>query len=379
MSEPDGTTGPGAGVDVSVVSTAHDVADARLHRHCAAFVRAGLRVEVIGRGRPADGPPDVTVTTLPRRGKFGRARDAATLPFRARGRALLTLDPDLVPGATLRRRTRGGVLVVDVHEDYLALLADRAWARGPAGLAARLVARGATALTRRADLAVVADEHVPPRTARHRLVVRNLPDPGYLPPPGEPDAEPRAVYIGDVRRSRGLQAMVAAVAAAPPWKLDIIGPVAAADADWLDGWLASAPEADRVRVHGRLAPAAAWALARGAWAGLALLEDTPAFRAAVPTKLYEYLGCGFAVLATPLPRMADLVAESGAGRVVGDPEAASATLRGWFAAPGELAKHRAAAVDWAERHLAGASPYDQLAREVRSLVRPQAGLPARTD
>ena len=34
--------------DVSVLSTGHDVADARLHRICAALLRRGLSVEVVG-------------------------------------------------------------------------------------------------------------------------------------------------------------------------------------------------------------------------------------------------------------------------------------------------------------------------------------------
>ncbi|MGR6997932.1 hypothetical protein ACU686_07245 [Yinghuangia aomiensis] len=37
-------------VDISIVSSAHDVADARLHRTAAALLRAGMTVEVIGLG-----------------------------------------------------------------------------------------------------------------------------------------------------------------------------------------------------------------------------------------------------------------------------------------------------------------------------------------
>jgi len=37
--------------------------------------------------------------------------------------------------------------------------------------------------------------------------------------------------VGDVRASRGLHTMVEAVLAAPPWRLDIVGPVAPGDDD----------------------------------------------------------------------------------------------------------------------------------------------------
>ncbi len=197
-------------------------------------------------------------------------------------------------------------------------------------------------------------------------MVRNLPRPGDLPAPGEPDPEPRALYVGDVRPSRGLAAMVDAVLAAPPWRLDIVGPVADADADEVRG-----RAGERVRLHGRLPSRRAWALARGAWAGLALLDDTPAFRAAVPTKCYEYLGSGLAVLATPLPRVADLLARSGAGAVAAGAEEAGAVLRRWAADPAALAAHRAAARRWAERELTGRDPFADLATAVRALLPPE--------
>ena len=80
--------------------------------------------------------------------------------------------------------------------------------------------------------------------------------------------------------------MVEAVEAAPPWRLDIVGPVRPADAAWLD---ATAADCGRVRLHGRLLCSGP-----GSWHGApgrgGLLHDTAAFRAAVPTKLYEYLG-----------------------------------------------------------------------------------------
>lgn len=367
----------GAGPDVSVISSAHDLADARLHRTCAALLRAGLTVQVIGLGELAGAPPGVAASSLgDGRGKRRRLRNAATLPFRARGRVTVTFDPDLVPAATLRRalaRLRpgsrpGAVLAVDVHEDYLALLHDRAWATGVTGTLARLLVRLAMALTRRADLTVVADAHVPPLTARRRLVVRNLPDPGYLPAPGEPDPVPRALYIGDVRRSRGLADMLATIEAAPGWELDVVGPVHPGDADWLREWTATSPAAGRVRLHGRLAPSQAWALASGASVGLALLADTPAFRAAIPTKLYEYLGSGLAVLATPLPRMAEIVTSSGAGVVVADVARAAAALRGYSADPAALRAAQKAARDYAAARLSVPSPSDELAAVLAELA-----------
>jgi glycosyltransferase involved in cell wall biosynthesis len=363
--------------DVSVVSSGHDVADARLHREVAAALAAGLTVEVLALGVASDGPAGAAVLVRPRPpGVPARLALALTQPWRARGRVLVTLDPDVVPAALAAARLRRRRLVVDVHEDYAALLEDRHWARGLTGRLARAAVRAVLAAAQQADLVVVADEHVPPRRAARRLVVRNAPFGGYLPAPSPPDPVPRAIYIGDVRRSRGLRTMLEAVEAAPGWRLDVVGPVAGADQGWLDRWLTTSPAADRVRFHGRRPPPQSWQLASGAWVGLSLLEDTPAFRDAVPSKLYEYLEAGLAVATTPLPRAADIVVRSGAGVVVPDAAALSATLRAWVSAPAALQPLRAAAVRWARTTLDGASGYDELARRLRGLAGPRAGTAA---
>jgi glycosyltransferase involved in cell wall biosynthesis len=354
--------------DVSVLTSGHDVADARLHREVAAMHRAGLSVEVLGLGDASAGPPHARVETVHRGGLGRRALRSVVLPWKAAGRVLVTLDPELVPAAWATARLLRRPLVVDLHEDYGALLADRSWSTGVVGKGAHVVVRAATSLSRRADLTVVADEQVPPSTARDRLVVRNLPDLDLLPEPAERDGL-RALYVGDVRSSRGLFTMVDAVAATPPWSLDMVGPVAAEDAERLAGRLAGdADLADRVRLHGRLPPRQAWAKAAGAAVGMVLLDPTPAFVGGLPSKLYEYLACGLAVLATPLPRQKELVEATGAGRVVADAGAAAAVLDEWARDPDSLDACRAAARRWAGDHRGDASPYAELADRVRALL-----------
>ncbi len=306
-----------------------------------------------------------------------RALRAVRLPWTARGRVLLLIDPDTVPSALLARRLRGRPVVADVHEDYAALLHDRSWVpRGLLGVLSWLTGR-CVGLAGRADLTVVADDHVPPRqgATRSRLVVRNLPDLSMLPDLPKPQASgdlagktQHALYVGDLRASRGLDDMLHAVAAAPGWHLDLVGPVSPAERERVHALVG--PElAGRLTWHGRLPPRQAWQLAAGASVGLALLEDTPAFRDAVPTKVYEYLACGLAVLASPLPRVAELLKVSGGGRIVLDGAEAGRVLREW-AGEGQagLLMHREAGLRWARAELRGPSPYQQLATEVRMVV-----------
>lgn len=351
-------------IDVSIVTSGHDVADARLHRLTAALHARGLAVEVLGLGRAEDGPAGARVRTWRRLTPVRRALHALLLPWRASGRTLLAIDPDSTFAAWARARLTGRTVVADVHEDYRAVLHDRAWARGVRRLLGAAWARLGLLACRHADLLVVADEHLLPGYPR-RIVVRNMPDLSSLPEPTEPGTTPRVIYIGDVRRSRGLYRMLDALRAAPEWHLDVIGPVAEADlrARDLDPGLS-----DRVHFHDRLPPQRAWTFAAGAWAGLALLDDTPAFRASLPTKVYEYLACGLPVLTSPLPRPAELVSLTGAGAVAADEAEAAAVLVTWVSQPAVYRAARDGALRW--RQGLDSHVYARFAAEVDALARP---------
>jgi glycosyltransferase involved in cell wall biosynthesis len=356
-------------VDVGVLTAGHDVADARLHRIVEALARHGLSVEVQGLGDSAAGPPGAAVRTVPRGGLLRRAIRSVTMPWKSKARVLLTLDPDVVPVARLVGLLRRRQVVVDVHEDYAKLLADRNWSKGGIGMAAGLLVGVSTRLARGADLTVVADDHVPPTTARRRLVVRNLPTPSMFSSHATRGPVPCAVYIGDLRTSRGLFDMLDAVGQAPPWEIDLVGPVADADAAALKKRLAAPDLSGRARHHGRQPPERAWQIAREAWIGFCLLNDTPAFRDAVPTKLYEYLAGGLAVVASDLPRQAEIVAESGAGVVVDSLDDAVAILQAWAADPAAVDTHRRRAATWAQERLASDNPYETLAGVIEELSR----------
>ena len=233
---------------------------------------------------------------------------------------------------------------------------------------ATALAQIATALAERADLTLVADEHVPPVLARNRMVLRNLADPALLPPLAAPSTQPHMVYIGDVRTSRGLKAMLAALEQAPAWTLDIVGRVDANDQQWLDTWQQTSPAATRLTMHGQLPPSIAWQHAQTAWVGLVLLQPTPAFVAAMPSKVYEYEACGLTVVTTNLPRQQAWLNSGGVGVSIpsGDDTAvASAVARALLAIqqdPGLVhqARERAAQVR-------NQSPYAQFAQAIAQL------------
>ena len=318
--------------DVSFVTTGHDIADARLHRHISALTELGLACEVLGLGDPGGAHPDlVRVRSRARRGMAVRLWRSVVLPWKAEGRVLVSLDPDSASGCRRRRLLSPGLLyVADVHEDYAAVLRDRPWAHGPARwLGAVIAKRGARAASR-ADLTSVADGRILPDAPR-RVIVRNVPLAGDH---CKPDPKPRAVYVGDIRRSRGVFSMLDSIARNPAWTLDLIGPIAPDDREEV---LRRIGQCDgRVRWHDRLPPTEAWALARGAWVGFSLLSDTPAFRDALPSKLYEYAAAGIPVVATALPGQQAAIETSGAGRIVGSTDEVDDVLVSLAANPEEV-------------------------------------------
>jgi glycosyltransferase involved in cell wall biosynthesis len=356
-------------VDVSVVTSGHDVADARLHRLVAALHRRGLSVEVLGLGDPSGAPAGAPTRTRPRPGLAGRAALAARYALAARGRVLLTLDPDSLVAARVVGAVRRRPVVADVHEDYGRLVQDRDWSVGLLGVLGRLLVGAADRSAGTAALTLVSDEHVPPRRARRRMVLRNEADLRLVGAPAEPDPQPRACYVGDVRPSRGLFAMLDAVAAAPGWTLDVVGPVREADRPAVEKRCRAADLAGRVRWHGRRPPHEAWALVAGAWAGLALLDDTPAFRDALPSKVYEYLATGIVPVVTDLPRQRALIEEVGAGAVVANAAEAAAVLRSWAADPSSWQRARVATLAWSAAREDAGTAYDRAAEAVEEVLR----------
>lgn len=353
---------------VAILTSADDVADARLHRLSNALIKGGFNVDVCALGVNENAPFGVNFWRAPGKRNFtGRILRDLVIPLRARGDVWVVVAPDLLPTAWFFAKLRGKKIVADVHEDYVQLLKDRAWAKGFVGIAAKFVACLATKLAASSDMTSVADTQVPPFNAKKRVVVRNLPDASLLTVSTELNKVPTAIYIGDVRRSRGLFTILEAAEKAPHWNFEIIGNLSALDREAVDAWIAKSAAVDRVKFHGRLAPKDAWKFAGKAWVGLTLLESTPAFVEAVPSKLYEYMSCGLATISTPLPRCIELIEKSNGGKIAASSDEVAAILNGWESNPNEILAIRSAAKDWASKNLDSEREYGAFVEGVRSL------------
>lgn len=362
--------------DVSILAAGRDVSNARLQRVMASFTAQGLTVELFCFGNKVDVPPGVVFHTVAKGSRFSRVTNAFILPWRARGKVLFTPDPEGAIAIWASTLARKRPWVADVREDYRLLIEDRKWARGAQKLVAILLARFALFATSRADVTVVVDDWVRPLEAKRRLVVTNAPDIRFLPDVHAPDPKPRAVYIGDVRRSRGLWSMLRTLELAPDWELDVMGTISSEDISKVVAWKELSPASTRVRFHGTLKPADSWKFASGAWVGLSLLEDTPAFQRAWPTKIGEYLACGLPVITTDLPRPREVIVSTRAGATVDFTTTeltagqTAGILNSWAENPDKYKEVRDRAEAQVEFWRSGAS-YDLIAKAVAELGQPK--------
>lgn len=362
--------------DVSILAAARDVSNARLQRVMASCISEGLSVELFSSGNKRDVPVGVVFHTVSKGSRITRVTNAFLLPWRARGTVLFTPDPEGAIAIWLSTLIRRRPWIADVREDYRLLIEDRAWAKGAQKVVAILLAKLALFASARADVTIVVDEWVRPLQAKKRLVVTNAPDIRFLPNVHAPDQNPRALYVGDVRGSRGLWSMLRTLELAPDWNLDVIGSISSQDISQVLAWKEHSSASSRVHFHGTLKPEDSWKFAAGAWVGLSLLENTPAFQRAWPTKIGEYLACGIPVITTDLPRPREVIVSTRAGATV-DFDTTELTagqtagiLNSWAENPEKYAEVRDRAVAQVDFWRSGAR-YDLVAKAIAQLGQAQ--------
>jgi glycosyltransferase involved in cell wall biosynthesis len=362
--------------DVSILAAARDASNARLQRVMASCVSAGLTVELFSSGNKSDVPEGIVFHIVSKGSRVTRVMNALLLPWRARGKVLFTPDPEGAIAIWLSTLLRRRPWVADVREDYRLLIEDRTWAKGPQKVLAICVVKIALFASSRADVTIVVDEWVRPFKAKERLVVTNAPDVRFLPEVRAPDPIPRALYVGDVRGSRGLWSMLRTLELAPDWQLDVVGSISSEDISRVLEWKERSSATSRVHFHGAHKPEDSWKFAKGAWVGLSLLENTPAFQRAWPTKIGEYLACGIPVITTDLPRPGEVIVATRAGATVDFDTSeltagqAAGIMNSWAENPDKYKEVRARAEAQVDFWRSGAS-YDLVAKAIAQLGQAQ--------
>lgn len=344
--------------DIVHVSSAHPWTDNRVHlRAAASAARAGYRtalVAVAAAGAGAD--PDWTLPD-PETGVYVRR-----IPVRRRGRRVLVSsaqvicaalssrapivhlhDPELLWALPLLRVLRRTV-VYDAHEDLPEQVRSKEYLGPVARRGSTVAAHAAVAVARRSRTVVAATPTIAHRFRADRTVlVRNVPRLRVedTDAPSVTTRDRVAVYLGSMSRDRGIEVLtgVAASAGLPEgWRVVTAGPIdSAVDRDAFDALV----DTGGIDHRGVLAPQAARDLLLTARVGLLPLMPTPAYAASIPTKLFEYLAAGLAVVATDVPLWRQLLDGADCATWVppGDPGSVVAALRRYDSDPDLLRRH----------------------------------------
>lgn len=322
---------------VMIITTAHWPGDPRLNRHVRYLRDIGLE------------PSITALQSESRARRLGNVLKAVRMIWSDRPYAVLLPDPELFVVGAVTARMRGTKAVIDIHEDYARAARSRKWIPDWLKLVASTLARLNTWLgIVAANTTLVA---APELSTGKSVLILNIPNPTDFEIPSEKSEPPTAIYVGDVTEARGALVMAELANRLPGVRFLVVGRVSE---DLADRMVATAGPGNLV-LPGRLPHEEAWALARGAVAGLSLLEPLPAYQEAVATKLWEYCSAGIPPVVSSLPGQSVFVeridpalavanldgAEKLIGRLLAEPEwAAELSARARTVAEGAWAKSR---------------------------------------
>jgi glycosyltransferase involved in cell wall biosynthesis len=316
-------------VRVAIVSSVHRWNDTRIFvKQAASLAANGYDVTLAAIGDlplPFDAS-GVHVVPLPRRRRALRWitwLSILRIVLAERAEVVHAHDPELIPLVLLLKLT-GRKAVCDIHENVAEQVLHKEWiprfCRVPLSRALKLAQRW---LPRAADAVLLAEDSYVrdfPQVA-NVSVVRNFP---LLRPHCKRDYRThtlRMIYVGDVRRVRGIREYVAITDQLAkrgiPVELLIVGSFADPDEERQTKDLVQRLGLEkRVKFLGRRPPEDIPALVEKCDVGLALLHPIGNYRESYPTKMFEYMAAGVPVIASRFALWKSVLVGNDCGRVV---------------------------------------------------------------
>lgn len=318
---------------IAHLTTGHEAYDTRIvAKQCAGISASGHKVTLIAKAPLVPDfqtPPGVEFVPVPRPvGRFDRFLNTTRKVVAAAKAQNVDIyhfhDPDLLP-FMLRMARQGARVVYDVHEDYRESIGDRSWIPAPLKKpAVRAMAAMESKMGKVGWVSAATPDIAAFFDARRTVLIQNFPDLDEFHSATDAiayDARPNSlVYVGAVTAERGVTEIVEALPeislTVPDVRFELVGP---ASTDYLSR-LEALPGWKHTKYHGQTARAGVVSLLTSARVGLVTLRDIPRYRAAQPTKLYEYMAAGLPVVASDFPRWRNQVGSNVGHFVPPEPE-----------------------------------------------------------
>lgn len=299
------------------ITTAHRSDDARIyHKECTSLARAGYDISLVAPGdsRKATNDSPAIIGIGQFNSRIGRMLRGAWRVFRIiareRPRAIHIHDPELLL-LTLPARWLGCRIIYNSHEDVPQHIQSKPYIPAPIRpLVSHTFLAFEKFATKLCDLVVAATPDIAARftkLGRRTVCVRNFAIAGEF-ARGSNERERSLVYIGGLRRDRGIYDMIALAdrlnlplhLAGPGWPAGLLD-----ELKTMPGWR-------HVTYHGVLDRAGVSELLAKASIGLVLLHPRPNYLTSLPVKMFEYLAAGLPVLASDFPYWRDIAGQSNA-------------------------------------------------------------------
>ena len=317
---------------VCILTSVHKPYDIRIFHKQAKSLAKHYDVTLIAQHTKQETQDNVTIIPLPSpKSRFQRMIGLSCKLYKEAKKQRADIyhfhDPELLPVGALLRLTTKKPIIYDVHEDYPQVVKDRHWIP-------KIIRTPLTALVWLyeqffalfATKIVTVTDTIAAKFPRHKTrQIRNYPD---LPPSKNTKSNPATnpptlIYTGGIRRSRGAEVMVQALALinqVSPARLLLLGPFQEPD---LQEYLGTLPGSKFTDYLGIVPHQVVWEYLAKATVGIVCLEPRTTFETSLPIKLFEYMAAELPVIASDFPFWRQFVQDNDCGFMVDprDPQA----------------------------------------------------------
>ncbi len=303
-------------ISVGIVTTVHVFGDPRIyHKQARSLADAGYEVSYIGKfGEGATPHPHIKHYFLPSQGFLLRLVNifrALNLAVKANCRVYHLHDPELLPVGLLLKLLFRKKVVYDVHELYFDAISRKSYLSPKIAKAlSRIYYYLDRFCLRIFDAFILAEESYQSfyQSGKSNVItIQNFISKRLIAEGvnSQLNATIKMVYVGGVTESRGIWEMVRLVELIRTdlaVELHIIGPSFSQELDHkIRDCIQQKKLDDVITLYGRMPYLDAQELLKEFDVGLILLHPIPNYETSIPTKLFEYMSKGLAVILHQVP------------------------------------------------------------------------------